>query len=257
MEKLSSDVKMELMLKLPSHEILQVCQTSKTMSKICSDSRYDPLWKRKIKEGFSIEYRGETAFEKYKELYKLYKTVLFTVSLIDEDEPNRSGVIGIYDTYEKAEESVIFARIGDPFTYSQLKYGLRSGTLKIGGIIYKIEETFLSNPEISQAQKDGKDEYNNEREKLLKLYEKEVIIPRQPLDEEAEATYKNIFFDALDMIVDEANNILQNYNSRIPTRTRIDKSISNFAKNFGLNIDVISKFIYSNILMETEDEDEE
>ena len=125
MEKLPSDVKIELLMKLPFHEILQVCQTSKTMSKICFDARYDPLWRNKIKEDFSTDYRGENAFEKYKFFTKLYQTDLYIVFMIDDYEANSSGIFGIYDSNEKAEEAIINEHL-EEFSYSQLKYAFFS-----------------------------------------------------------------------------------------------------------------------------------
>ena len=43
METLNSDEKMSILMKLTGHEIVKVCETGKTMQKVCKEERYNPL----------------------------------------------------------------------------------------------------------------------------------------------------------------------------------------------------------------------
>ena len=83
MEKLNSDEKMSILMKLTGEEIIKVCQTSKNMSRICNDERFTPLWRNKIKEEFNVEYNGTNGYERYKYLYMLYRQTFYAVVDVD------------------------------------------------------------------------------------------------------------------------------------------------------------------------------
>lgn len=104
MENLNSDEKMKILINLQGHEIVKVCQTSKKMQLICSDERYNPLWKNKIKNEFNIDYNKEKAFKKYKELSILYNTTYLLFCYIDEDETGETP--RIYFPLNKLEQII-------------------------------------------------------------------------------------------------------------------------------------------------------
>ncbi len=84
MEKLNSDEKMQILMNLSGKEINKVCQTSKSMGRICNDERYDRLWNNKIKEEFNVEI-GNTdkvrGYEKFKFLTLLQETKIHIVEM--------------------------------------------------------------------------------------------------------------------------------------------------------------------------------
>ncbi len=101
-EKLSSDEKMLILMKLSSSEIVKVCETSKDLSRVCYDARYNPLWYKKIREEFNIDYKGKNGYLEYKRLYSVYKTPTYIVQI-------KSVYANIAETYnfssiEKAKD---------------------------------------------------------------------------------------------------------------------------------------------------------
>ena len=81
MEKLNSDEKMSILMKLEGKEISRVCQSSKTLQKICTDERYNPLWRNKIKEEFNTDYKDTQVYDEFKFLYRLKNIELHVVKV--------------------------------------------------------------------------------------------------------------------------------------------------------------------------------
>lgn len=81
MEKLPSDMKMELSKKLKGEDILNLSRTSKEMYKMCSSDRYDPLWQNKLKEEFNIQYRGKKSYNRYMQEASLYKRNFYQLEI--------------------------------------------------------------------------------------------------------------------------------------------------------------------------------
>ena len=81
MEKLNSDEKMTILMKLEGKEINRVCQVSKSLQKICNDERYNPLWKNKIEEEFNIDYNGTKGYDEFRFLYRLKNVELHVVKV--------------------------------------------------------------------------------------------------------------------------------------------------------------------------------
>ena len=100
MENLNSDEKMNVLMKLNGQEIVRVCQTSKNMSRICNDERYDPLWRNKIKQEFNEEYKGSLPFEKYKFLYQLKTTTIYVIEILDTEQIDRPDTWMFYSLEE-------------------------------------------------------------------------------------------------------------------------------------------------------------
>ena len=89
MEKFGPDEKMLVLMQLPSREILTVCESSKEMNTACQNSKYDGLWKKKIREEYDIVYDGNKGYQEYKFLKQLYEKPLY--ALIINDEENEEG----------------------------------------------------------------------------------------------------------------------------------------------------------------------
>ena len=100
MEKLNSDEKMEVLMRLEGREINRVCQTSKNMARICGDKRYDPLWRRKIKEEFNTDYDGPLPYDEYKFLYRLKNKDIYIVIIHLLDEVEQPGIYLFYSLDE-------------------------------------------------------------------------------------------------------------------------------------------------------------
>ncbi len=89
-DKLNSDEKIMILMKLSSKEILKTCSINKDLARVCGDVRYNPLWYQKIRDDFNITYNEKNKFskngyEEYKRLYLLYKTCIYTVDVYDAD----------------------------------------------------------------------------------------------------------------------------------------------------------------------------
>jgi hypothetical protein len=103
MEKLPSDMKMELAKNLKGEDILNLCKTSKEMNKICSSDRYNPLWKNKLKEEFDIHYRGKDSYNRYIRENELYQRDFYELTMnFDGDIQNY-----LFTTKEKAIDYAI------------------------------------------------------------------------------------------------------------------------------------------------------
>jgi hypothetical protein len=102
MENLNSDEKMSILMKLEGKEINKVCQVSKIMRKICTDERYNPLWRNKIKEEFNIVYTGSKAYDEFKFLYRLKNTEIHTVKITNEYDWGSDGKVMLFYTERAA-----------------------------------------------------------------------------------------------------------------------------------------------------------
>ena len=101
MEKLNSDAKMQILMKLSGDEIVKVCQTSKDLYRACNDERYTPLWRQKIKDEFNIKYNCERGYDKYRDLRTIFGTTVFVAIYVlsdDSDEPQ----VKVFATKESA-----------------------------------------------------------------------------------------------------------------------------------------------------------
>ena len=120
MEKLNSDEKMSVLMKLEGKEINRVCQTSKHMARICNDERYDPLWRNKIKEEFDVEYTGSLPYEKYKFLYQLRHMIVYVVEILNLDELDRPST-SLFYSLEAAKNYFIQVLLWDDYITDELE----------------------------------------------------------------------------------------------------------------------------------------
>lgn len=140
MEKLNSDEKMTILMKLKGQEIVRVCQTSKELNRICNDDRFNPLWRNKIREEFNIDYKGERGFDEYKYLTQSYARNFYIVVGVNKDQPEDFSA-NIFDTRAKAEANILDRAFPGKFKYSQIISTLREvGHVTIRDTLYSIEE---------------------------------------------------------------------------------------------------------------------
>jgi hypothetical protein len=120
MEKLPSDMKMELAKKLKGKDILNLCKTSKEMNKICSSDRYNALWQNKLKEDFNITYKGKDSYNKYTRELELYQRDFYQLVVKFDHDIDYS----LFTTREEAVEAAIEIFLEDEGNYTNY-YELR------------------------------------------------------------------------------------------------------------------------------------
>ena len=168
MEKLNSDEKMSILMKLTASEIVKVCQTNKELSRACGDSRYNPLWYQKIREDFNIIYKGQNAYEEYKRLFLLYHTEIYTVIIADTNQ--KEYFSHNFLTREEAETYIqqdnsygkdLYAKIvtslkyNDRFRHAEVDYTISTGYIK---------------KELNENLVESKRDYENKTEKFYNLF---------------------------------------------------------------------------------------
>ena len=122
MEKLNSDEKMIILMKLSSNDIIKVCQTNKDLYRACGDVRYNTLWYQKIKDDFSVDYKGNNAYEEYKRLFILLKTKTYLLQIRYEDDD--IGKVYNFSSIEKVKAFLhIYLKksIDNPYLGNQYK----------------------------------------------------------------------------------------------------------------------------------------
>ena len=227
MEKLNSDEKMSILMKLTGEEIIKVCQTSKNMSRICNDERFTPLWRNKIKEEFNLEYNGTNGYEKYKYLYMLYRQTFYAVIDVDTEQVLSSDAI-LFDTLEKAEAYIV-AFLGDYFTYSQVISTLRiTGHISFGSTIYRIEERKMNN-NFNYAREHEK--YQIDKEEFLSLFGENR--------DDAESRFEDEFT--------EIYNEIEGHASRTKILKLIKSAAAELAEEFDVEQSLISDYLLKNI----------
>ena len=236
METLNSDEKMLILMKLSGEEIIKVCQTSKEMSRICNDKRYNPLWQKKIKEEFDVDYFGENGFNKYHDLKLLYATKFYTVLIVDTHYAEDSNSISFL-TREQAEDYIATSLEYD-YTYSQIRTALlHTGYVKIGDVLYTIEEDRLKHFNFRNSH--HRIEYEINKQKFFSLFGE--------YDAEKTTSY-----------IDEFNDAFTDINSDIDAGLRgeglnqkINSHVETIVENYEMEAhrEEIEKYIRDNILI--------
>ncbi len=97
-----------ILMNLSAKEIITVCKANKDLSRACSDSRYNSLWIKKIKDDFGESVDQDTlynvyiknAYEEYKRLYILLKTPVYSLYINEYDEVRNR----IFSTFNNAKK---------------------------------------------------------------------------------------------------------------------------------------------------------
>lgn len=144
MEKLPLDMKVKLLMQLPLQEILSVCSASKELNKVCTEQKYNNLWKQKIYQHFGTKYAGNSAYNQYIFLNKVHKMTFYNVLIDwDTDDPSTHGP---FLSFQEAKDFIIdqylilMRDIGEPKTYEYTLYQF-NGSVLTGDPTYSIEES--------------------------------------------------------------------------------------------------------------------
>ena len=232
MEKLNSDAKMQILMKLSGDEIIKVCQTSKDLYRACNDERYTPLWRQKIKDEFNIDYNGERGYDKYRDLKTIFGTTYYIVTMIDAEDVEGSFST-MFLTKEQAEMFIVVQFV-DRFTYSQIKSSLRaSNEVRDSFQLYKIEEHKMHPIPSSDFE-----DFEEEKRQFEEEYEK---IKKD----------KGRDFDLLvSDVVNGLNSKIAKGISKKKLENEIDESVPQFVKLFGLDEKEVKDFIKKSILID-------
>lgn len=231
MEKLNSDAKMQILMKLSGDEIVKVCQASKDLYRACNDERYTPLWRQKIKDEFNIEYNGERGYDKYRDLRTIFGTTYYIVKIINTDQ-NSESYSKIFITKEQAENYIVM-QLSEFFTYSQVKSALKAGGdfLQHSYRLFSIEEERME--PVENLHEDERN-YNKEYEKFKTFKD-----------------FDQLFYDTI--------NSLNSDISQGVSGKKLDKRIDFFVDRLVFlsplhSREEVKNFIMQNILLEREDE---
>lgn len=149
MEKLNSDEKISVLMKLSSREIIQVCNVNKNLARICKDTRYDSLWIKKIREDFNVEYNAINAYEEYKRLFLLYNTKHYILKVYE-------AYLELHFMFFKIEDVIKYIRKNieidaetdddDLITREKLETGFEDQEFTNEALNYSVIETNFMNP---------------------------------------------------------------------------------------------------------------
>lgn len=246
MEKLNSDEKISILMKLDGNEIIKVCQTSKEMSRICNDDRYTPLWRKKIQEEFHLTYDGERGFDKYRELRILYDTNIYCVIVTDTSGSDEPRTVLFY-TMEDAKK-YIWMNIEEGFNYMQVENTLNAnGYIRIGSYRYTIETNRMNN--LNTALEDELEEQKRTAENKNKEFY--MILKKENVDEE---TIKEEIVDA----ITDLNSDIESRPALIKFFRNLEKHVENILKTGKLSEKfrvIVRNYILDSILIDDEQRD--
>jgi hypothetical protein len=236
MEFLNTDEKIEILKNLTVREILNVGSTSKSMSKICKNKRYNPLWRRKILEDFSLDYKEEADYTKYRNLKILHNTDIYILK-IQEGRNHKSPLI--FEDRNKAVNYIIKSILDDQtfyseeeeeeikekITYRQIKNSFATrNSIEYLNVLYFIAKirTYNKKEERIDLLKE-EEKYNLEREKIFSLYKGENI-----------EEFKS-----------ELNNILW-----IKNPEKLNKRVEEFLETYNLHFheEEIKTYVFNNLI---------
>lgn len=70
---LTLDAKYVLAQQLSGEELVRLCSTNTNMRKICTTSKFNPIWIDKLKKEYNIDYTGTNAYTEYLYSTRFYK----------------------------------------------------------------------------------------------------------------------------------------------------------------------------------------
>lgn len=180
MEKLNSDEKMIVLMKLTAKEIVKACAMSKDLSRVCGDPRYNPLWYSKIKQDFNVNYNGSNGYEEYKRLFMLFHTEIYVVSMADRNNDEYQSKVFL--TREHFE-AYIFEQVNDDEMYAQMATSsIYTNRYEYMEDVYAITKNYIKKRDIESLNdlEDNKKEYAEETKtfynKLKTLENGEAVI---------------------------------------------------------------------------------
>lgn len=82
MTTLGYDCTMLILMHLGDWQIMQLCEKSSQMKKICSKEKYSNLWREKISQNFGIDYIGASFYE-FRHLTELHDRCFYLLEISD------------------------------------------------------------------------------------------------------------------------------------------------------------------------------
>lgn len=114
MEMLPKDMRIEVVKNLTGKDIINLCQTSTDMQKLCTETKYNLLWVQKIKEEFDIDYPGKDAYNEYVRLSYMHSKKYWSVTRLDpEAEFEEIEEIWLFEDRRKAINHIINEAMGN------------------------------------------------------------------------------------------------------------------------------------------------
>ncbi len=173
-EKLNSDEKILILMKLSSKEILKVCSVNKDLSRVCNDSRYNPLWYQKIKEDFNITYNqiiNKNGYEEYKRLFMLFNTEIYVVSIANKRRAEYYSKTFL--SYEDAGAYIVLENNFNPNIYAKLKTHLEYfDSFTYEETTYTISVNYMEKKNLDALEnlKKKREEYNKKTESFNDIF---------------------------------------------------------------------------------------
>lgn len=116
LDDLTPDTRLELSKYLPGKELVKLCSVSKGFRNTCTSTKFNNLWRRKIKEDFNVNYNGKDAYNEYlRQSYCDSKT--YWLVEIDNRQGNYSYIL---NSEEEAVDFVIDSIKNEKITISEI-----------------------------------------------------------------------------------------------------------------------------------------
>ncbi len=233
MDKLNSDEKILILMKLSSQEMLKVCQTNRDLSRVCGDPRYNPLWIQKIREDFNVTYKEnefpKNTFEEYKRLFMLFNTLIFTVITYDVSFQDFESV-----NFLKRKDAERYIHLQIRAEYSRVAASLQhSDSYFNGRFLYSINSVYIkkSEPELNvKFLQDNETTYETKTEYIYNLLEKKGEVNGVKIADVFHHLMNDIFDDIVSIRHD------QNYHEEVENYivNNVSIQIATFIYDYGL-----------------------
>jgi hypothetical protein len=146
---LTPDAKYSIATKLSGKELTSFCSTDSEMRRLCSSSKFSPIWQKHIKNDFNIDYIGKHGYMEYLQYTYIFNQKLWVVTVLDTDQKSimkaeifknfNEAVIGISNEIEKEKE---MTKINMGYlSYPSIKAHFENhNSIKYRSYIYEITE---------------------------------------------------------------------------------------------------------------------
>ena len=165
---LTPDAKYSIAENLSGKDLVRLCATDKSMRKICSSNRYDPIWRKRLKDDYNIDFNGTNPYMEYLHYTYFYNREYWVVTYMIHDNMGKNE---IYNSLEDAINGATtwimnYPVMGFKPAPLSIKYSLEyNGQISFPDtIVYVDRATFVTEP-----QYDYKEIYNKEIEELAKV----------------------------------------------------------------------------------------
>ena len=159
---LTPDAKYLVAQNLSGKDLIQLCATNSEMRKLCHSEKFNPIWKKNIKNDFGFDYKGKNGYMEYLHNTYVFKQKFWIVTMYDtnSDEIIQADIYRSYDDAISGIANDILKSIsyGHRPTYPIIKTQIKTtGYIKHEATRYAITQgefknTAIDNEKIYQAQ---------------------------------------------------------------------------------------------------------